>query len=439
MAAVRAARPRPTSTGSSPTSRRLAPIAGEHGPLMGPPDGRRRASRLAALAKSFDDVAAVDRDRPRHPGRPVLLAARRLRLRQDHDAADDRRLREARLRPDPARRSRRGGRSAAPAPGQHRLPDLRAVPVHDGAGQRRLRAAATRRRPKADDQATRRRGARAGPDGRASPSAGRPSCPAASSSASPWPARWCSTRRCCCSTSRSAPWTPSCASTYSSSCAPLQREVGITFVYVTHDQEEALTMSDRIAVIADGKVEQVGPPEEIYSRPATTFVAGFLGAANIFDADVIDVSGRLGDLLGAGPHQLAAAVDGDAPRGEAAIVIRPERIAVQGAERRRSRSGHNAIRRHGRSRWSTSARPPRSTSTSARAAALLVEVAQPGRARSRSRPAGRAGRLRSHPRPCRCCAAATPVPPVLRRSSASASMHRSGRATTVGRAPASSS
>ena len=54
----------------------------------------------------------------------------------------------------------------------------------------------------------------------------------------------------------------------------LQRDVGITFVYVTHDQEEALTMSDRIAVIADGKVEQVGSPEEIYARPATAYVAG---------------------------------------------------------------------------------------------------------------------------------------------------------------------
>ena len=71
----------------------------------------------------------------------------------------------------------------------------------------------------------------------------------------------------------------------------LQRDVGITFVYVTHDQEEALTMSDRIAVIAEGKVEQVGSPEEIYARPATAYVAGFLGSANIFDAEVTDLAG----------------------------------------------------------------------------------------------------------------------------------------------------
>ena len=71
----------------------------------------------------------------------------------------------------------------------------------------------------------------------------------------------------------------------------VQREVGITFVYVTHDQEEALTMSDQIAVLAEGRVEQVGPPREIYTAPATTYVAGFLGAANIFDAEVLEVTG----------------------------------------------------------------------------------------------------------------------------------------------------
>ena len=76
----------------------------------------------------------------------------------------------------------------------------------------------------------------------------------------------------------------------------LQREVGITFVYVTHDQEEALTMSDRIAVLAEGTVEQVGGPEEIYAAPATTYVAGFLGSANIFDAELAVGRRRRGRL-----------------------------------------------------------------------------------------------------------------------------------------------
>src|SRR5829696_8230974 len=64
----------------------------------------------------------------------------------------------------------------------------------------------------------------------------------------------------------------------------IQREVGITFVYVTHDQEEALTMSDRIAVMNRGRIEQVADPEDVYERPATTFVAGFIGVSNLMPA-----------------------------------------------------------------------------------------------------------------------------------------------------------
>jgi putative spermidine/putrescine transport system ATP-binding protein len=65
----------------------------------------------------------------------------------------------------------------------------------------------------------------------------------------------------------------------------IQGEVGITFIYVTHDQDEALTMSDRIAVFNEGRVEQVGAPAEIYERPATPFVAGFVGVSNILERD----------------------------------------------------------------------------------------------------------------------------------------------------------
>jgi putative spermidine/putrescine transport system ATP-binding protein len=65
----------------------------------------------------------------------------------------------------------------------------------------------------------------------------------------------------------------------------IQQEVGITFVYVTHDQDEALTMSDRVAVFNDGRIEQVGTPEEIYERPATPFVAGFVGVSNSLERD----------------------------------------------------------------------------------------------------------------------------------------------------------
>jgi putative spermidine/putrescine transport system ATP-binding protein len=65
----------------------------------------------------------------------------------------------------------------------------------------------------------------------------------------------------------------------------IQKKVGITFVYVTHDQEEALTMSDRMAVMSNGKIEQVGPPVEVYERPATEFVAGFIGISNVLERD----------------------------------------------------------------------------------------------------------------------------------------------------------
>src|ERR1700719_5070250 len=63
----------------------------------------------------------------------------------------------------------------------------------------------------------------------------------------------------------------------------IQREVGITFIFVTHDQEEALTMSDRLVVLNQGQIEQLGTPVEVYERPASTFVAGFIGVSNLIE------------------------------------------------------------------------------------------------------------------------------------------------------------
>ena len=65
----------------------------------------------------------------------------------------------------------------------------------------------------------------------------------------------------------------------------IQTEVGITFIYVTHDQDEALTMSDRIAVYNAGRIEQVGVPADVYERPATSFVTGFVGVSNTLERD----------------------------------------------------------------------------------------------------------------------------------------------------------
>ncbi len=110
----------------------------------------------------------------------------------------------------------------------------------------------------------------------------------------------------------------------------IQREVGITFVYVTHDQEEALTMSDRIAVMNAGNVEQIGSPTEIYDRPASVFVAGFIGQANLWhgrqtgraNRDYVEVD-VLGSTLRARPGDTTIE-----PGGRATLMVRPERVRV---------------------------------------------------------------------------------------------------------------
>jgi spermidine/putrescine transport system ATP-binding protein len=108
----------------------------------------------------------------------------------------------------------------------------------------------------------------------------------------------------------------------------IQREVGITFVYVTHDQEEALTMSDRIAVMDRGRVEQVGGPEDVYERPATTFVAGFIGVSNLMPATV---AGGGEVRIEGGPTVRVA--NGDVPAGERCYaVVRPEKLQVETLE-----------------------------------------------------------------------------------------------------------
>jgi spermidine/putrescine transport system ATP-binding protein len=105
----------------------------------------------------------------------------------------------------------------------------------------------------------------------------------------------------------------------------IQREVGITFVYVTHDQEEALTMSDRIAVMNRGRVEQVGIPEDVYERPATTFVAGFIGVSNLLPASVA-APGQV--RLDSGPE--VRGDTGGLNSGEGCYaVVRPEKLQVE--------------------------------------------------------------------------------------------------------------
>jgi spermidine/putrescine transport system ATP-binding protein len=108
----------------------------------------------------------------------------------------------------------------------------------------------------------------------------------------------------------------------------IQRDVGITFVYVTPDQEEALTMSDRIAVMNRGRVEQVAAPEEVYNRPATTFVAGFIGVSNLMPATV---KGPQEVELDEGTT-IATATDGFSPGDRCHAVVRPEKLRVETSE-----------------------------------------------------------------------------------------------------------
>ncbi|MFI7541547.1 ABC transporter ATP-binding protein [Actinoplanes sp. NPDC049599] len=107
----------------------------------------------------------------------------------------------------------------------------------------------------------------------------------------------------------------------------IQREVGITFVYVTHDQGEALTMSDRIAVMEAGRIDQLGSPREIYERPATRFVAGFIGTSNLVDGTVESVSGDVAVLsFGAGERVLVPVSGAMAVGDELEVSVRPEKI-----------------------------------------------------------------------------------------------------------------
>ena len=110
----------------------------------------------------------------------------------------------------------------------------------------------------------------------------------------------------------------------------IQREVGITFVYVTHDQNEALTMSDRIAVMNDGVIEHLGPPREIYEHPATRFVAGFIGTSNLLTGTLARVTGGQGVIEVSPDEQIIVPPGRSAlePGHEVELTVRPEKIEL---------------------------------------------------------------------------------------------------------------
>ncbi len=109
----------------------------------------------------------------------------------------------------------------------------------------------------------------------------------------------------------------------------LQERVGITFLYVTHDQEEALTMSDRLAVMRAGKIVQMGVPKEIYGEPADTYVADFLGVSNLMEVDVIERGPGQACKIKLGECVLAADFGGEGTPDHAHAVIRPERVRIE--------------------------------------------------------------------------------------------------------------
>ena len=111
----------------------------------------------------------------------------------------------------------------------------------------------------------------------------------------------------------------------------IQRDVGITFVYVTHDQEEALTMSDRIAVMSNGVVEQVDKPESVYERPRTTFVAGFIGVSNLMPGTVTASGGGRGTIKLDTGLEVETSVDGIQTGERCHAVVRPEKLRISPA------------------------------------------------------------------------------------------------------------
>ena len=187
------------------------------------------------------------------------------------------------------------------------------------------------------------RAARARRAARGTPTGCPPPSPAASASGSRWPGRWPSSRGCCCSTSRSAPSTAGCASVWPHELHDILRVAGATAMLVTHDQEEAFAVADRMAVMREGRIVQQGTLDEVWRHPADDWAAEFLGYADRARRRPGPAAARAGrpgrDVGGGGAAPLRAAgrPGGDAarPRSQEARVT-PEQIRVAARRRRAS-------------------------------------------------------------------------------------------------------
>ncbi len=125
----------------------------------------------------------------------------------------------------------------------------------------------------------------------------------------------------------------------------IQSEIGITFIFVTHDQDEAMTMSDRIAVMRHGRIEQLGSPEELYERPRTEFVAGFLGVSNLLDGEVTGRDGDLVEIRLADGTILRAPGESTNGATNVQVGVRPEKLRVlaRGADGTGPDQGTNSL------------------------------------------------------------------------------------------------
>jgi spermidine/putrescine transport system ATP-binding protein len=125
----------------------------------------------------------------------------------------------------------------------------------------------------------------------------------------------------------------------------IQSEVGITFIYVTHDQEEAMTMSDRLAVMRLGTIEQIGPPEAVYENPTTQFVAAFLGASNLLEGELKEQRNGTSSVLLAGGDVVHLPSDRAPfqPGVDVLVGVRPEKITIAAEDGSALASGWNAV------------------------------------------------------------------------------------------------
>ncbi|MGI8928406.1 MAG: ABC transporter ATP-binding protein [Candidatus Limnocylindrales bacterium] len=127
----------------------------------------------------------------------------------------------------------------------------------------------------------------------------------------------------------------------------IQEEVGITFVYVTHDQDEAMTMSNRIAVMRAGKVDQLGDPVQLYEQPKTEFVAGFLGVSNLLDGKVVGRGDRFTEIELVNGRRVRAVADGWATDTPVQVGVRPEKLRLQTSASVESAGGGSSARPDG--------------------------------------------------------------------------------------------